>query len=219
MVERSIKEIRKVFDAVFRGLKLDILSYQTAFAYICNELNNMPLCLGPHYENLEHLDLITPSRLLLGRNNARAPVGKFTFSGKHSRLLEQMDMVERAWWNVWERERLVNLIPRSPKWRRGQPEVKVGDIVVFLRDGSKACVGETAWRVGRVAEVEVSSDGVIRTVVIEYRNADESVFRRTRRSVRTISLLDRETELDFRGELSAAARAANVMFWKNQGSL
>ena len=215
MVERSIREIRKIFEAVFSGLKLDILSYQTAFSYIANEINNMPLCLGPCYDNLENLDLITPSRLILGRNNTRAPVGINTFSGKHSRLLQQMDEVEAAWWRVWEKEKLVTLVPRARKWKGGSPDIRVSDIVVFLRDGSKASIGETAWRVGRVVEVEVSKDGVARTAVIEYRNAEEAVFRRTRRSVRSVALLEREEDLDFRGELSAAAKSANIMFLKS----
>ena len=38
-------------------------------ASIANSINNLPLCLGNKVETLENLDLITPNRFLLGRNN------------------------------------------------------------------------------------------------------------------------------------------------------
>ena len=45
-VERSIREVKKLFDTVYRGVKMDIMGYETCFAWISNELNNLPLCLG-----------------------------------------------------------------------------------------------------------------------------------------------------------------------------
>jgi hypothetical protein len=57
-VERSIQEIKKLFDAVFSSTKykLDILSYESSFAFISNDLNNMPLCLGSNFKDLSELE-------------------------------------------------------------------------------------------------------------------------------------------------------------------
>ena len=137
-------------------------------------------------------------------------MGIDTLGYTHTRLLRQMDEVNLAWWRVWEAERLVKLIPRPSKWSGGVPDVQPGDIVVFLRDGRDAKVGATPWRVGRVRETEASADGIVRTLVIEYRNSTETVLRSTRRSVRSVAVLVREEESDVGGEFSTAAKSAAV---------
>jgi hypothetical protein len=48
----------------------------------------------------------------------------------------------------------------------------------------------------------------VRTVIIEYKNAQENKFRTTRRSVRKVAVLHREDELELVQELNAAAREA-----------
>jgi hypothetical protein len=52
-VERSIREVKKLFDTVYCGVKLDIMGNETCFAWISNELNNLPLCLGSKYRDLQ----------------------------------------------------------------------------------------------------------------------------------------------------------------------
>ena len=52
-VERSVQEVKKLFDAVFSGLKLDIMSFETNFAWVSNELNNLPICYSSRYKSLE----------------------------------------------------------------------------------------------------------------------------------------------------------------------
>lgn len=66
MVERSIREIKNLLNKVYKGLRLDIMSFETCLSWISSELNNLPICLGSRVNNLDHVDLITPSRLILG---------------------------------------------------------------------------------------------------------------------------------------------------------
>ena len=214
LVERSIREVKKVFTAVFDGIKMDVLRLETVFAWISNELNSLPMCLGNEYRNLDHTDLITPNRLLLGRNNTRAVAG-LPVNCQPSNILVQNDEIQRAWWQVWVGERLRQLVPRPEKWRHGEPDVRVGDIVVFIRD--KSDIGGFTWRIGEVTSVEVSADGVTRRAVIQYKvqrpsGEMEAVFRVTRRSTRHLAVIVREEELDLRGKLSAARKAADMMF-------
>ena len=56
-VESSIREIKKLFTTVYRGIKLDILGFKTAFAWISKELNNLPICLVSRYKKMDNLDL------------------------------------------------------------------------------------------------------------------------------------------------------------------
>jgi len=95
-VERSIREIKKLFDTVYKGMKLDIMGYETAFAWISNELNNLPLCLGSKFADLDNLDLLTPNRLIHGRSNKRAMSGPCTVD-KPSKMLEKMCDIFEAW--------------------------------------------------------------------------------------------------------------------------
>ena len=210
MVERAIGEIRKLYYTIFDGLKLDILNFQTGFYVICNELNNLPIGLGSKYKDLDQLDLLTANRLVHGRNNVRAPWGPFQVSHKPQRLLKQMESVYDAWWAAWDSEWSANLIPRPSKWPEGKPLINVGNIVVFKRLGKDSELGRTPWRIGRVKTLKDSRDGIVRAATVEYKNANEKVFRKTTRSVRTLTVIHSEDELDFPQQLLAASRAADL---------
>ena len=211
IVERSIKEIKKLFQVVYGGIKLDILSYETAFNWTANELNNLPVCLGSRYQNLEHTDLITPSRLIHGRNNRRAPSG-FCRMDSPSRLLDQMKMVFDSWWEAWKTEKILDYIPQPSKWFASSYEPKPGDIVIFMKDEKDKVLGEPLWRTGRITSVVRSKDDKVRTIIIEYKNAKETVFRETRRSVRRVAVLHKEGDLELVEELNRASRQANISF-------
>ena len=189
------------------------MSYETAFAWISNELNCLPICLGSRTDNLEHTDLITPSRLLLGRNNRRALSG-YARTGGPSRLLDQMEKVARSWWQVWKEEKLVDYIPQPSKWQKNNGTIQVGDLVIFIKEQT---LGEPVWKMGRVRELEISRDRFPRVAIVEYRNATENVYRTTRRSVRKIAVLHREGDLELVEQLNEAAKVANILFFMRTG--
>jgi hypothetical protein len=99
MVERGIQEVKKLFNTVYANVKLDILGFETAFGWISNEMNNLPICLGTRYKGLDHLDLLTPNRLIHGRANSRALSG-CCMLGRPSKMLEKMEDVFEAWWKA-----------------------------------------------------------------------------------------------------------------------
>jgi hypothetical protein len=207
-VERSIKEVKKLFNTVYKGKKLDIMGYETAFAWISNELNNLPLCLGSKYKDLDSLDLITPNRLIHGRANKRAMCGPCTIA-KPSKILEKMGDIFESWWRAWYNEKLADFVAKPPKWLRSDPAVGVGDIVVFQKKAQEQALGSPIWTIGRVREVTVSKeDGKVREVVIEYKNLNEKVFRTTNRAARSVAVLHKEEDLDLMQELCAASREA-----------
>ena len=154
------------------------------------------------------MDLITPSRLLLGRNNARSPT-ELPAADSFTKMTEQNKAIEEAWFNVWEKEKLITLIPQPYKWKKGNPDIKVGDIVIFVKDTKIG--GGALWKIGAVDSLEQSRDDVTRRVNIRYRVNGETVNRYTRRSVRDVAILWREHEIDIPGQLSTAQAAANMM--------
>lgn len=211
VVERSVQEVKKLFNTVYRGVKLDLLGFETAFGWISNELNNLPICIGSRYRDLDHLDLLTPNRLIHGRANKRALSG-CCMIGSPSSMLARMEDVFQAWWKAWYDEKLVDFIAKPTKWLKSDRPLQVGDIVIFLKTGEEQVLGEPIWRIGRIQEVEESEkDFQVRTVVVEYKNKQEMKFRTTRRSVRKVAVLHREDELELVQELNAAARAAEKL--------
>ena len=208
-VERSIREIKKLFFSVYRGIKLDVLGFETAFAWVSNELNNLPICLGSRYKGIDNLDLITPNRLIQGRANRRAMTGPCMINSP-SKMLEKMEDIFEAWWRVWNKEKLADYVAKPPKWFRSDPDLQLGDVVVFQKKGPEQAIGSPAWTIGRVVEVKKSAaDGRVREVEVEYKNAAENVWRTTHRAARAVAVLHREEDLEVLQGLNAAAREAD----------
>ena len=207
-VERSIREVKKLFDTVYKGIKLDLMGFETAFAWISNELNNLPLCLGTKYRDLDSLDLLTPNRLIHGRANRRAMSGPCTVD-KPSRMLEKMYDVFEAWWKAWYNEKLADYVAKPPKWLKSDPNLTEGDVVIFQKKGGEQVLGSPIWTVGRVVKADLSTmDGKVRDVTIEYKNPTEKTTRTTHRAARTVAVLHKEGDLDLMQELNQAARMA-----------
>lgn len=210
-VERSIKDIRKLYKDVWKNVHVDVLVFETALAWISNEINNIPLCLGSKYRDLDHLDLISPNRLILGRINRRSLTG-CTLMNAPSRLMKQMEEIYQSWWTTWRNEKMIDFIPQPKYNTKTTYQPKVGDIVLFSRNEPDALIGEAAWRVGRIAKIVVSSDGHVRTAHIEYKNYREATFRTTKRDVRNLPVLHQEGALELVDALNAAAKADTIHF-------
>ena len=67
-------------------------------------------------------------------------------------------------------------------------------------------------------EAEVSpEDYLVRAVLIEYKNAQESVYRTTRRAARQVAVLHSEDDLEIVQELNMAARKADQLLLSMSG--
>jgi hypothetical protein len=218
LVERSIQEIRRLFSVLFADPKyrLDVLSFESCFAMISNELNNVPICLGSGFKNLAELDVITPNRLILGRNNRRSLSGPCTVDSP-SRMLEAAEGVFQAWWHVWHEFRIIDFVAKPPKWFRSSPDLQQGDIVIFQKVHSEIKLGQPIWTIGRVIEaVPSKTDGRVRQVKVEYSNSSEwrggkpppRPLRTTNRAARSVARLCHEGEVSLMQDLALAAREA-----------
>jgi hypothetical protein len=131
-----------------------------------------------------------------------------------SRMLEAIESVFQAWWGVWNDVHLADFVSKPPKWFRSSPNLEVGDIVVFTKEGHDQKLGEVVWTVGRVVEAVPSRvGGKVRQVKIEYKNASEfrnnkAPTRTTNRAARSVAHLAKEGELGLMQELAAAAHMA-----------
>ena len=147
------------------------------------------------------MDLITPNRLLLGRNNDRCPVGRLVVSGDYDKIIRNNQKIYNAWFENW----LVSHVPKlmeQPKWFRNEHNLKEGDVVMFSKQESE--LGNT-YQYGIIAAVESGRDGKIRKVHVRYRNHNEKADRITFRSARSLVVIQSVDEVNVMQELGEIA--------------
>ena len=194
--ERKIKEINKSIEKTTHKERLSLLQWETLAATIANSINDLPITIGSKTD-LENMDLITPNRLLLGRNNERSPTGEMVVCDNPSKLMKENTKIYNSWFECW----LLNHVPRlmdQPKWFTGDKNLQVGDIVLITKTDTAI---SSTYQYGIVTEVEPSKDGVVRKVCVKYTNSNEFTSRETFRSARNLILIRSIDEMDFMEEL------------------
>ena len=78
--------------------------------------------------------------------------------------LQYVENCIAQWWEQFHVQNFSSLVPRQ-KWFMEKRNVKVGDVVLIKYEGK--CKPGT-YRLGVVREVEECSDGLVRTVLVEY---------------------------------------------------
>ena len=181
-VERKIKQIKKCVDIHIQNERLSSIQWETLMAQISNSINNLPIGLRNKVEDLENLDILTPNRLILGRNNERCPNAPLSLSGDHKKMIDRNASIFRAWFKAW----LVSYVPsivERPKWHQDDNHINVGDVVLFLKSEKDF---EEIYQYGMVKTVYSGQDGRIRKVDVEYQNNNETIKRITQRGVRDL---------------------------------
>ena len=131
-VERKIREVKKSIEKSFCNQKLSILQWETVGSQIANAVNDLPLAIGNVVSDFEHIDLLTPNRLKLGRNNERAPVGPLHVTPKPSKFIKLNEDIFNTWFEAW----LISHVPKlmmHPKWFKTDYGVQEGDAILFLK--------------------------------------------------------------------------------------
>ena len=191
-VERKIREVRKSVEIAVQNERLSVVQWETVMAQIANSINNLPIGLKNRISDLEQLDLITPNRLMLGRNNERCGNAPLIICSDHKKIIETNAKIFRAWFETWLVSYVPTLVERS-KWHTSDKPTNVGDIVLFLKSDREF---DLQYQYGMVSELKSGKDGQIRRVVVEYQNHNESVKRTTIRGVRDLVIISPVEELD-----------------------
>ena len=205
-VERKIKEIKLSIERSVEKERLSIIQWETLASQISNSINNLPLAIGSVVSDLENLDILTPNRLKLGRNNERSPTQAVTLVNNPSRIIKENSKIFNSWFENWLMSHVPKLL-KQQKWFSTNDQVKVGDIILFLKQDSSI---NSEYQYGMVKDVMYGSDGIIRKVVIKYKNHNENAFRETFRSLRTIVVINHVDETDLAKELGEIAVFADA---------
>ena len=86
---------------------------------------------------------------------------------------------------------------------RNDRDLKPSDLVYFRKSEGEL---SGSWLIGRVEQVVRGRDGVIRRVIVAYRNANETVSRYTERSVRSLIRLYSADDPDLQVDLSVVQK-------------
>ena len=207
-VERKIRTIRESIEKSVQNERLSIIQWETFGATIANSINDLPIAKGNIVSDLEHIDLITPNRLKLGRNNARSPDGPLLIIGKPDKIMEANTRIFNAWFELW----LISCVPKlmvQPKWFDSDRDLKIGDIILFLKKEGEL---NNTYQYGKVTAIDRGRDNNVRSVTVTYRNHHEDVYRETRRAVRELVVIHAVDELSIIAELGKVASATDVAY-------
>ena len=215
-VERKIRHVKESLEKSVHNERLGILQWETVVTAIANSINNLPLALGNVKGDFEVMDLITPNRLLLGRNNNRSPDTPLVVTENYDRTIRQNRQIFQAWFECWLLSHVPKLI-EQPKWFRSDRDLKEGDIVLFLKQESEL---SSTYQYGAVNSLKKGRDEKIRQVEVRYRNNSENVDRFTTRAVRSLIMIHPVDEITVMQELGdiAAKVDANRPRWNRKPS-
>ena len=88
-MERKIRHVKETFSKHLQNQRLSLIQWETLGFQVANTINNLPIAAGKVSQGIEQLDLITPNRLLLGRNNDRSPVGTLSVTVDVGKIISQ----------------------------------------------------------------------------------------------------------------------------------
>ena len=133
-------------------------------------------------------------------------------TGSTQKITEENKKIFNSWFEAW----LTSYVPKlmhQPKWFRSDRDIKICDVVLFTKkEGSISSI----YQYGMVHEIEPSKDGLIRRVVVKYRNHNESVDRFTTRAVRELVLIHPIDEVHLMEELGKMSTTDNLVLVMNQ---
>ena len=184
-VEPRIRHVKESLEKTISNEWLSVLQWETIAAEVLNAINDLPLSLGNIVSHFENMDLITPNGLKLGRNNERSPVSPIKVVGNHLKVLEENKKIFRVWFETW----LISLVPKlmeQPKWFRSDRDVKIWDVVLFIKNESSVV---NTYQYGMVHEIELRRNGIIWKVAVKYRNSIKNMDHFTTLAVHELGLI------------------------------
>ena len=205
LIERSVKTFKEMFQAIFEGRKMSVLEFESAFSYVANQINCLPLATLSNYDSYDLCDIITPSRIVAGLNTNNVNAGPIQLA-KPSQMIKNLTEIQQAWLEQLETHILPRLIPKPANFKVTTHQPKIGDLVVFRKRDST--ISNDNWTIGRITRATPGRDRLIRRIEIQYKNHGESTFRTTDRALRSCAILYTEDEICLLEQLSIAEKTA-----------
>ena len=200
-VERTIKTIQEGLEDIgLSKMRLPAMGVQTLCKQIENTYNNLPL--GFRYDrsqdNTPILKMLAPNMLRIGRINSRSLEGPVRLSSENRKMLGNIQDTYEAWYKIWCEVYVPKLVVQKSGFKNSR-DLKPGDLVYFQKKESEL---SSPWTMGMIDQIVRGRDGVIRKVLLKYRNSIEDFDRITDRSTRKLIKLYSADDPDLAVDLS-----------------
>jgi len=162
-VEAKIKVMRRMLNSWGTNCPESntLLGWETVFARLASAINDVPIARGSASAATDFgWDVITPNRLLLGRNNFRQLAGPVVVDNCPKSQLERNRRVSKRWYEIFI-DKIHHLVPQP--LRKNQVPPKVGDVVLFVHTDPNL-VRLWVWKLGIIIEQKSRSTFEIRYV-------------------------------------------------------
>ena len=183
--ESLVKLTKRSIQHKITGNVLTFSELQTVLFEISNIINSRPIGVMTGSDP-ECPSPITPNDLILGRATSSVPQGPFDQTASKSitkRFRFLQDLVSQ-WWSSWYQLAFPKLVP-SYKWIQRHRNVRVGDIcLIRYRNESRS-----TYRLGKVDEIKLGADGLVRTIVLKYKLPSEKTMRKVDRPIHGVSVI------------------------------
>ena len=163
-VEALVKTVKRALHVSVQNQRLSVPEFITVCSEVANLVNERPLGVLPDLDS--DINVLTPNCLLLGRATASNPNVwnsdvPCTLRGRGELVTTIVDQ----FWVHWVQLFAPSLVYRK-KWHEKQRNLQVGDVVLVLdKDAFKG-----SYRLAVVDEVHPGKDGLVRNVLVSYKN-------------------------------------------------
>ena len=158
--ERQIQTVKKVMNTVLKNQVLDDERLDTLFCEAESVVNGRPLTHLSDDPN--DYEVLTPNHLLQLRASVPLVATVTKKEDCYGRRWRHVQLLADMFWKRWVKEYLVSLQFRS-KWISPKPNLKEDDVVIIADEATP----RRSWPLGRVTKVNVSSDGLVRSVEVK----------------------------------------------------
>ena len=165
-VEALVKSVKRCFKFSLNSQRLSSSEFSTFCYEVANVLNERPIGYQPADDS--EINILTPNCLLLGRptsTRSLLQVGDLPDQPpKHPRL-GLVHLVCNKFWERWK-ELIAPTMVKQQKWRTPTRNFQVGDIVMV----ADANALKSQYFIAQVKEANPDKDGVVRKVLLRYKN-------------------------------------------------
>ncbi|XP_052778064.1 uncharacterized protein LOC128215419 [Mya arenaria] len=155
--ERLVQSVKRALKSVVKEQLLNDEALNTLMTETEKIVNDRPITKVS--DDSRDPEALSPSQLLLLRQNRCIPLGVFSKNDKYcKRWWRQAQYLADVFWRRWVKEYVPNLLERQ-KWQDVQRNIEVNDLVLVCDESlPRGC-----WPLGLVNEVSKGRDGLVRS--------------------------------------------------------
>ena len=203
-VERKIGIIRTTLEQMGIAAKspLTTIGWETLFSKVASTVNDTPIAKSNSTHAYDPgFEVLTPNRLLMGRNNFRAMTGggvDLKMSSNLRNLLDRNQQIYEQWFRLYI-DSIHMFMLRPSLWPNSDTLQQTGDVVLFVfKEDPSQNKRHGEWKLARVVQTQE------RKLELEYfvgtRKTGETTKKRVWRNPRDVSVLLSPEELAINSE-------------------